>query len=511
MQKILDFLKLGWIKIYEKFKSFSLKKKILYIVLILFVVLVVLLILKPTNNSENITTDFVKLTDLKQTVLATGQVTSNTDLNLSFNKSGIVKGIKVKVGDIVKEGDILANLEQDSELASLTSARGALAAANARYRRILEGATNEEIAIAQVALDQTKLTQETLIKNAYKNLLNSTPEALPYNHNNDYVAPIISGTYNKEKEGDIIISIYRSSNGYSFTTEGLVVSSGPINELVPSPMGDSGLYISFSDLDDVYVSKWVVSIPNKKAADYLTNYNNYQAVLTQAKAAIDQRTAELDLKKAKARQSDIDLALADIISAEGQVQLAEASYNDTIIKAPADGTITKVDVKIGELSQALKEVMVLQDVNNLYLETNVNEANIANIKLGAEIDVTFDAFDIENIFKGRVIKIDPSSTIVSGVVNYKVTASLDSKPELRPGMTANMTILVAEKDRVLTIPTRAIIKDKTGAKTVRLVTNTKTKTFEEVSIVTGMDGDGGLSEVISPLKEGEEVVVLIKK
>jgi multidrug resistance efflux pump len=67
------------------------------------------------------------------------------------------------------------------------------------------------------------------------------------------------------------------------------------------------------------------------------------------KSAIDQRTAELAIKQASARQSDIELANADIISAEGQVQLAQARYNDTVIKAPLDGTITSIDIKQGEL------------------------------------------------------------------------------------------------------------------------------------------------------------------
>ena len=78
-------------------------------------------------------------------------------------------------------------------------------------------------------------------------------------------------------------------------------------------------------------------------------------------------------------------------------------------------------------------------------------------------------------------------------------------------MTANMTILVGEKNNVLTIPSRAIIKDNTGRKTIRLVTNTKTKTYKEIEIATGMEGDGGLTEVTTGLLEGDEIVVLIKK
>jgi multidrug efflux pump subunit AcrA (membrane-fusion protein) len=126
------------------------------------------------------------------------------------------------------------------------------------------------------------------------------------------------------------------------------------------------------------------------------------------------------------------------------------------------------------------------------------------------IDVTYDAFGSDKIFKGVITKIDPSSTFVSGVVNYKITASVEKVDNLRPGMTANMTIKVKEKNHVLVIPSRSILIDTEGKKTVRLITNTKNKKFKEVPITTGLEGDGGMVEVTSGLNEGDEFVVLIK-
>ncbi|MFA6251364.1 MAG: efflux RND transporter periplasmic adaptor subunit [Candidatus Paceibacterota bacterium] len=485
-----------------------LKKKRFSIPLGIVIVIALILILKPNPDIANTVTDVVKYSDLKQTVLATGQVVSSTDLNLSFNKSGTVKSIKVKVGDKVKAGQVIATLDQASELAALTSARGALAAANARYKRILEGATSEEIALAQVTLDQTKLTQETLVKNAYKTLLNSTPEVLPYPLTKDYTAPVISGNYNLGKEGEIRIEI--ELNNSIFKTRGLITVEGDVSTTTPQPIGNSGLLIQFPENATLIYTDWIINIPNKNASDYLANYNAYQLALAQAKSAIDQSQAALDLKKAIARPSDIDLARADIISAQGQVELADARYKDTLITAPADGTITRIDIKPGELASALAEVVVLQDVSNIYLEANINEANIANIKIGMPIDITYDAFGSEQTFKGSITKIDPSSTVISGVVNYKITASVDQAIDLRPGMTANMTIKVKEKNHTLAIPSRSILIDTLGNKTVRLITNPRKKKFKEVPITTGLEADGGMVEVMSGLKESDEFVVLIK-
>jgi HlyD family secretion protein len=497
------------VKIFFKDKIF--KRKRIWIPLLFVLVIGLFILLKPNNNTKNTVTDTAKYTDLKETVLATGQVVSSTDLNLSFNSGGTIRTIKVKVGDMVREGQVLATLDQAGALATLTSARGALAAANARYKRIQEGATNEQIALSQVALDQTRLTQKTLINNAYENLLNSTPEAVPEDGISEYTAPTISGTYNLGKEGKISITSYYSSGGKSFDATGLTEGVGLIDSVIPQPIGNSGLYIKFpTDYSEIGVTDWIIEIPNKQAADYLTNYNAYQAVLSQAKSAIDQSTAQLALTKAIARQSDVDLATADIISAEGQVQLAEVAYNNTIITAPLDGTITNVDIKPGELASALNPVITLQDISNIYLEANINEANIASLGLGMPVDITYDAFGSDTHFKGNITKINPASTVISGVVNYKVTASVEQTENLRPGMTANMTILVKEKNHILAVPSRAILTDTSGNKTIRIITNPKTKKFKEVKITTGLEGDGGMVEVTSGLNENDEFVILIK-
>ncbi len=498
----------------EKAKNFfqrNIKRKRTWFILAIFLLVVVPLFFKTPTSVKNTVTEVAKVSNLKETVLATGQVVSNTDLNLSFNSTGTVRAIKVKVGDNVKAGQVLANLDQGTAQASLTSARGALAAADARLKKTIEGSSNEEIALSEVTLNQTKLTQNIIVNNAYQSLLNSTPEAVPEDGTTDYDAPIVSGTYNLGKEGRIYLKVYSSSGGRSFTVSGLADGTGLVDSIIPQSVGNSGLYIKFPTDSSNDVDTWVIDIPNKKAANYLANYNAYQSAISQAKFAIDQRTAELNLKKASARGSDIDLANADILSARGQVEAALARYNDTVITAPADGTITKIDVKIGELAQAQREVMVLQDVSNVYLETNINEANIASLTVGMPVEVTYDSLGTDKIFKGSITKIDPASTLVSGVVNYKVTASTDQLPEVKPGMTANMTIKVKEKDNVIAIPSRSIVTKDNGDRVVRIITNTKKKKWKEVPVVTGIEGDGGLVEVLSGVSTGDEFVILIKQ
>jgi RND family efflux transporter MFP subunit len=487
-------------------KIFS-KKKI-WIPLVLIFLIIIIIFLRPNNSLKNITTDIAEPIDLKQTILATGQVTSNTDLSLSFNASGIVKSINVSVGDEVKKNKILATLDQSIEKANLTQAQATLLGAKARLKKIMEGASNEEITLAEITLNQTKLTQEVLIDNAYKNLLNSVPEAVPQEEEANYIAPIISGTYSLNKEGKIFLELYNSSGGISFNVSGLTFGTGLANSITPQPIGNSGLYIQFPT-GSTENKKWVIEIPNKKSVTYLANYNAYQSVLSQAEFAIKQREAELSLKKAQARESDVELANAEILSTQSQVEKALSLYNNTQIKAPVDGVITSIDIKLGELAPTLQKAIVLQDVSNLYIESNVNEANIIGLSIGLPVEITFDSFGPDEAFIGRVVSIDPSSTLISGVVNYKIKVSVDQIENLKPGMTANMTIKVKEKNNVIAIPSRSIINNKDGTKSIRLINNTKKKKYIIVPVTTGMSGDGGLIEIVDGLTPGDEYVVLI--
>jgi multidrug efflux pump subunit AcrA (membrane-fusion protein) len=105
--------------------------------------------------------------------------------------------------------------------------------------------------------------------------------------------------------------------------------------------------------------------------------------------------------------------------------------------------------------------------------------------------------------------VNPASTVISGVVDYKVTGSLEKIPGIKPGMTDNMTIKVAEKQNALVVPSSAVI-NKNGEQIVRVITDPQNKTYTEVQVQTGLEADGGLTEIVSGLSKGQEIVTYIK-
>src|SRR3989344_4473541 len=167
---------------FKKIKSFSTKKKIIWgLVFIITLSLIFWFIFGGNGSNGDIQTEIAKIQDIKKTVLTTGQVVSKTDLSLSFLGSGVVRQINVKEGDVVYTGQVLAVLDQGTALASLKSAQGALAQAQANYNKILAAATPEDIAVSQSAVDVASIS----LSSAKQNLINQLTTA--YNNANTVV------------------------------------------------------------------------------------------------------------------------------------------------------------------------------------------------------------------------------------------------------------------------------------------------------------------------------------
>ncbi len=472
------------------------------------VLIVIIFFTASGNSASNAVTETVNRIDLRKTVLATGTVTSGTDLGLSFTGSGIVRSVTVKVGDVVKQGQLLASLDNKDELASLKSAEADLAKAKTGEIGISEAALNS----AMVALSNTKIKQDSLVASAYRTLLSSGLTAVAESDTYNVVPPTVTGIYNGQ-EGTYKIIFKRGSSSqddFEIRTFDLETTVAEVLENEPTMLGTHGLFISFSgDLSEYVDTIWYVTIPNTKTDSYVANYNAYQEALKNKDTEI--ATAQAAVAE---KQANLDFSLSnlstDVLSAEAALDTARAKYDKTILVSPTTGTITRVDIKYGEIAQALDEVMVLQDVDNLYIEAKINETNIQNIILGLVVDVTFDAFGTDRHFPATISEVEPSGTIDDGVVNYKIKAAIEKNPDIRPDMTANMTITIFEKKDVLVVPQKAI-GTKDGTEFVRVISPDKKNATTDVAVVTGSIGDGNLVEIVSGLSGGEQVEIMQDK
>jgi HlyD family secretion protein len=285
------------------------------------------------------------------------------DLTLAFLAGGRIATVSVQAGDKVVKGQVLATLGAGSTEGALAEAKAAYETAEANYEKIINGATGTAIDVAkaavntaQVNLDGVTKQQNILITNAYANLLNSTITATS-NTDQSLPAPIITGTYVKNTEGTLTLVINQGGQTGFFSVTGIENGTGIESTTTPEPILDTGLDIEFPSTTSYLGTTWKINIPNTTAPNYLANYNAYQSAMeaksqaiSNAQATLDQANASLTALVTVARPEDVATAQAQVDNAQGAVQIAEAAYDNTIITAPADGTIVSVAIAPGQIA-----------------------------------------------------------------------------------------------------------------------------------------------------------------
>jgi HlyD family secretion protein len=352
----------------------------------------------------------------------------------------------------------------------------------------------------------------------------------------------------------------------------IVTATGTVNPLQTVQVGSqvsgivTNLYADFNS--EVKQGQLVARIDpapfQSKVNEMEANVQNMKGNLARARADLAQRKLDLDRSRALYEQdliakADLDnartayqTALAGIQIAESQVKQAEATLNKakldlryTQIYSPVDGTVISRNVDVGQTVAASFQTPVLflvaKDLTKMQVDTNVSESDIGGITEGKAATFVVDAYPKEP-FHGKVIQVRNAPITVQNVVTYNVVIAAENTDlRLKPGMTANVSIVVERRDNVLKIPNAALRFKPTpvrpqgsqapavpaaerlpGAQpatdaTVRAGRDAKTKPLvwvprgageaTPVEIKPGIS-DGNFTELVeAPLKEGDEVIV----
>jgi HlyD family secretion protein len=173
-----------------------------------------------------------------------------------------------------------------------------------------------------------------------------------------------------------------------------------------------------------------------------------QSELDAAQTAYDAALAQLEVNKAQTAQSQAALNQATV------------DLNNTVIRSPVDGIVISRNVDVGQTVAASLQAPILftiaNDLSNMEVHTNVDEADVGNVTEGQEVSFTVDAFPARR-FRGRVHQVRNAPIVVQNVVTYDAVVRIDNKDLLlKPGMTANVQFLVSRRENVLTIPNMAM-------------------------------------------------------
>lgn len=241
------------------------------------------------------------------------------------------------------------------------------------------------------------------------------------------------------------------------------------------------------------------------------NYNRYKTLFEKGLVAAD------DFDNAKLSYTQ---AKEQVVSAKEEVQRAQTNLGYATITSPIDGVVLSKSVEEGQTvaaSFSTPELFTIaQDLTNMQVVADVDEADIGDVKEGERVTFTVDAYP-DDTFEGEVKQVRQEATTTNNVVTYEVVISAPNADlKLKPGLTANVTIYTAERKGVLSVPSKALRftpqKETVGKMKIVDVANAKNKvwTIEGNSIVAhkvniGMT-DGTNTQIVGGIAEGTKVI-----
>ena len=231
---------------------------------------------------------------------------------------------------------------------------------------------------------------------------------------------------------------------------------------------------------------------------------DYLAALTRR----DSAKAQIGVDSARLKQ-----AHAQVMQAQASLNQFEEQLGYTTILAPMDGVILSRDVEIGDavssilvLGSTATLVMTEGDTTQVYVQGKVDEADIAHVYMNQPARIKVESFR-DRVFNGKVTKIAPLGVEKDNVTTFEVRVSIDNPGgELKANMTANAEILLDEHKGVLTVPENAVIYDNQKHASVEIPDKNQKEGKRKVSITVGLS-NGSVTEILSGLKEGEQVVL----
>ncbi len=254
--------------------------------------------------------------------------------------------------------------------------------------------------------------------------------------------------------------------------------------------------VNVQENDIIYYEKALNRIKKLKDSKYSTDKE-----LEAAQRNYDNAIAQLRLQKAQVKQ------------AEAALKSAETELKYTKITSPVNGIVISKSVEVGQTvaaSFSTPELFsVAEDLTKMEIEASVVEADIAKVQIGQSVYFTVDSFP-NDTFVGRVKQVRNEAVTTSNVVTYSVIIGIDNKElKLKPGMTANVEIITAEKENTILVPNAALRfymdeNSRYKEKGIWLLKNNKPV---RINVKEGISDDENTEIISDEIAIGDKVIV----
>ena len=514
------------------------------------IIIIILLFVLFSGGGDTFESISVERGTVISEVSVTGTVKPSQNLNMAFERSGRIDAIPVEVGEMVSQGTVLVSLDNSDLYAQRAQAQAQYDSALAKLQDLQSGSRTEDIAVyqsrvetAQSGLENARQKAELDLRTDYISALDTVRSAhakaedAVRNKTNDMfnndesITPQLTFTSSDSsaaidagsgrREASIILDtwlseIEMSSAENTDQIDTLLVRSRNnltailsfYNNLERALNGANGLtettyttYKTYLSAGRTNIVAALSSITTQQQSIDAQKSTNQSAIDT-AQNALRQAETELALRQTQAGGINLSLQKAQVDQAYASVRYYTAQIEKTILRAPFQGTITKIAYEEGEIVSPNAVVISIIGSGTYQIEARVTESDIARVPIGSPATVTLDAYGKNEIFDATVSHIDLSETIINGVATYKTILAFDEIDErIKSGLTANIDILHDKKEDVLFVPTRSIFSEN-QKQFVKKIEGENTVDWE---VKTGLRGSDGKTEISEGLIEGDRI------
>ena len=425
--------------------------------------------LQKSNQTETQELTFTAVTGrIDQSIDFIGNVVFNQSAQLIWKTDGVIGKVLVNLGDSVKKGDVMAELETDSMKSSVILAEKTLNEAQEKLSDVIESKTSKmnaysTLTVNEISLKSTKQAQEAL----YYPRADQLTIEMAYDA---YMLTVEKFNYAKADYDSV-----KNSKGWEDQARQTYYES----------------YIStYNSMIDAY-EKWVWT----KGQPSDTELAVAQGAVAVAQQAYDKALKEYKTYESIPRQKDIQ-------EAEISVTNAENVYNKRNIIATFDGIVTSSQAEVGHYVEAGTVAFGIDDMSSIFIPLQISEIDIQKLFVGQKVSISLDAVT-DKTYSGVISKIPDLGEESDSIVTFETMVEItDPDANIKAGMTAETEIILEEKDNVVLIPANAV-SQKDGKS---YVTVSSENGWNSVEVATGISSNL-LIEITSGISEGDVVKV----
>lgn len=480
------------------------------IVIVVIAAAVILLLLFRQGSSSKLSSVEVKNGDITEKINLTGQVKASQGVDLAFETQGKIVANYVKVGDKIYDGEPLLAIDSSILRSQLEQAQAQLEQAQAQLNALNINTVTSKTNAGIQNLYATSLSAAQKSVTTAKDIL-LTISDIQINHFNSQTQEDIAL---QDAEAKAVSSLLGQENVRLWTSKNIAQLNGGAFGLVQDAVNnptqdniDSALSATQSALQDMSNLINAVPIdpslaPTERASislaktsmnvEIITTSTNIQAISSQKVNNSATITTTND---------QIEGAKANIKAVEASIDSIKTQISKTTIRSLFDGQVDKDNAVVGQIVSPNVPVITISN-NNLEIDTNIPEIDVANAKIGEDANITLDAFGNNTTFPATIVSIDLSPSLINGISVYGAKLKFkNSDDRIKTGMTANISIISDTHSNVLIVPVSAVIQQDSKYFVTVDKGNSK-KESREVKV--GLRDDNNI-EILSGLSLNEKV------